>query len=454
MDLFKRHLNLTVLVAVLFVQVIALAYQVKRSTEKGPVRLIRVWGVNLITPAENAVVRTQDWVVNTWNNYFYLRNVRRENERLREENLRLRLEQVRMSQDASQAQRLQALLRFKEQFISETVAAQVIGSSGSEQSRVIYIDKGAKDGIKPDMAVITPGGIVGKVMRVFPETSQVLEINDQSSGLGAILEKSRLQGILKGTASGETMVHYIMGDERVEPGENVLTSGGDRIFPKGLPIGTVVQVNPGPDAFLRIRVKPSARLDRIEEVLVITRVVEKERESVPEVPLRASDILAQRLPTVPPKPPAPPAGAAPATTPAVSPGAAGAAASGARPAKATPASAATVTSSGAKPADAKPKLPQAAASSAAAGANSAAGGHGTATGNKPAAAAPPGAAAPAAGKPVNAAAKPLPQIKAGPANAGENAAKKPPATNSARVNAVPVDSPPQNQPASPKDHPE
>jgi rod shape-determining protein MreC len=318
MELISRHRNLTILVAVLFAQVVGLAVQVKRPTEHGPTSLIRLWGVSLITPAENAVVHVQSWVVRVWRNYFYLRDVRRENERLQQENLRLRLDQVRMAQDAGQAQRLQALFKFKEQFISQTLAAQVIGSSGTETSRLIYIDKGSRDGIKPDMAVIAPAGIVGKIIRVFPTTSQVLEINDQSSGFGAMLEKSRLQGILKGTPSGEMMVHYIMSDEKVEAGEMVLTSGGDRIFPKGLPIGRVVQVNPGPETFLNIRVKPTAQLNRLEEVLVIMQVDERQPEAVPTSPRRAADILAERLPSVPVK--APEATAAGQPTPAMKPG--------------------------------------------------------------------------------------------------------------------------------------
>src|SRR3984957_5007652 len=98
----------------------------------------------------------------------------------------MRLEQVRMSQDADQARRLQALLAFKEQFISQTMAAQVIGGTGSELSRSVYIDKGYKDGLKPDMAVITADGVVGKVLRVYRSTSLVLLIDDQTSGVGAI----------------------------------------------------------------------------------------------------------------------------------------------------------------------------------------------------------------------------------------------------------------------------
>ena len=171
---------------------------------------------------------------------------------------RLRIEQVRLNQDAEQARRLQALLGFKEQFISKTLAAQVIGSSGSEQSRSIYIDKGSRDGIKPDMAVITAEGVVGKVLRVFKTTSQVLLVNDQTSGVGAILEKTRLQGVLRGTPLGEVVLEKVMSDETVALGERVLTSGGDQIFPKGLPVGTVTKVSPGSELFLNIRVKPSA----------------------------------------------------------------------------------------------------------------------------------------------------------------------------------------------------
>ena len=324
-NVLTRYRNTTILVAVLFAQIIGLAVQIKKPTEAGPMRLIRYWVVSAITPLERGVVNTSHGIRNIWSDYLYLRGVRAENRSLKEQIDQMRIDEVRLKQDADQARRLQALLAFKEQFISETVAAQVIGSSGSEQSRILYIDKGASDGILPDMAVISPGGIVGKVLLVFRSSSQVLEISDQSSGVGAILEKSRLQGILKGSASGEVSVQYVMSDEKVEPGERVLTSGGDRIFPKGLPIGNVTAANPGRDLFLNIRVKPSADLSRLEEVLVITKSVEKEAEA-PETsgPVRAADILAQRLPTVEKKAPA--ESAKPGGTPAASGGAAASAA--------------------------------------------------------------------------------------------------------------------------------
>ncbi|MBZ5614091.1 MAG: rod shape-determining protein MreC [Acidobacteriia bacterium] len=306
MDVLGRYRNLIVLVGVLFAQVLGLAVQVKRTTDSEPTRLIRIWAVGAVTPLERVLVWVQTSTGNVWHNYFYLRGVRAENRSLKAQIERMSLEQVRMSQDADQARRLQALLAFKEQFISQTMAAQIIGSSGSEQSRALFIDKGYSDGIKPDMAVITADGIVGKVLRADPanpHVSQVLLINDQSSGVGAILEKSRLQGILKGTSAGEVTLEKVMSDETVPVGELVLTSGGDGIFPKGLTAGRVTKVGKGSDLFWNIRVRPAADLGRLEEVLVVTKI--DERQAVPDKTgtARAVDILAERLPSVPPKPP-------------------------------------------------------------------------------------------------------------------------------------------------------
>jgi rod shape-determining protein MreC len=297
-----RYRNLTILVGVLFLQVLGLAVQVKRGADAENTRLIRIWAVRAITPFERALVWAQNGTSGLWHNYFFLRGVRAENRQLKEQIAQMRLEQVRLNEDATQAHRLQSLLAFKEQFIAKTVPAQVIGSSGSDLSQSIYIDKGSNAGIAQDMAVITAGGIVGKVLRVYPSTSLVLMINDQSSGVGAMLEKSRLQGVVRGTPNGELIMERVMSDEQVAAGETVLSSGGDQIFPKGLPLGTVSKVSPGREMFLNIHVKPAADLSRVEEVLVVTE--KQERAPVAETggSMRAADVLAQRLPSVPEKP--------------------------------------------------------------------------------------------------------------------------------------------------------
>src|SRR5450631_2830978 len=299
-----RYRNLVILVGVLFLQVLGLAMQVKRSggNDVEDTRLIRIWGVGAITPFERVLVWAQNSSGNLWHNYFYLRGVRAENRQLKDQIEHLRLDQVRLSEDAAQARRLQTLLAFKEQFISRTVAAQVIGSSGSDLSRIVYIDKGENAGIRKDMAVITSDGVVGKVLLVYPSVAQVLVINDQSSGVGALLEKTRLQGVLRGTANGEVVLERVMSDEQVPLGEIVLTSGGDQIFPKGLPVGTVINVGSGKDLFLNIKIKPAANLSKLEEVLVLTEKRERESSAEETGHIRAADILSQRLPSVPDKP--------------------------------------------------------------------------------------------------------------------------------------------------------
>ena len=413
MDVLGRYRNLIVLVGVLFAQVLGLAVQVKRTTDSEPTRLIRVWAVGAVTPLEKALVWTQASSRNIWHNYFYLRGVRAENRSLKAQIERMSLEQVRMSQDADQARRLQALLAFKEQFISQTMAAQVIGSSGSELSRSVYIDKGERDGIKADMAVITADGVVGKVLRVYGSTSLVLLIDDQTSGVGAILDKARLQGILRGTPSGEVMLEKVMSDETVPAGELVLTSGGDGIFPKGLLVGRVTKVSPGSELFLNIRVRPAADLSRLEEVLVVTKIDERQAEPGQTGATRAVDILAERLPTVPAKPENAEKGVVPGTASpgTVAPGAV------APPTGAPPTVAPTTTGSPAKP---KAAPPEASASSGAPAARKTASpasssgtGSGTSSGTPANATATP--AVKASPKPVKATVEPQPQPKPQPA---------------------------------------
>jgi rod shape-determining protein MreC len=359
-NLLSRHRNVSILVAVLFAQILGLAVQVKRAGASGntqDTRLIRVWAIRAVTPFEKSLVWMQASTGGLWHNYMYLRGVRAENRDLKQQIEHLRLEQVRLSEDAEQARRLQLLLNFKEKFISKTLAAQVIGTSGSEKSRSIYIDKGSSDGVQPDQAVITATGIVGKVLHVYGDhTSNVLLVNDQTSGVGVILEKSRLQGILRGTANGELAVEKIMSEEAVQPGERVLTSGGDQIFPKGLDVGTVSKVNPGADSFLNIRLQPAAHLSKLEEVLIVTKVEDRAPSPAETAgPVRAVDILTRRLPSVPDKPPvtlAPATGAAGAITPKPSAPSQSAAGAAVAPGLAATAGQVVRAQSGAKPSSA------------------------------------------------------------------------------------------------------
>lgn len=321
---FVRYRNLLVLLALLAAQIVGLAVQVHRADsgrmsldphDSGGVRLIRLWADALVSPPERILHGTGSGLASLWQNYIDLRLVREQNEQLQQTVDRLRFEQAALLEDARQGQRLQALLHFQEQYLYKTLAAQVIGSSGSTQSQVFYIDKGSDDGLQHDMAVISPDGIVGKIRDVFPHSSQVLVINDQSSGAGVILETTRIRGILRGNAAGQPQIVGIIADNRIKPGERVLTAGGDQIFPRGLPVGVVEKVvsDPERDGFINVIVKPYAALSRLDEVLVITSMEPRfppnqqqdmaESEAIKgaevqqeEAQKKASAIMAERLP--------------------------------------------------------------------------------------------------------------------------------------------------------------
>jgi len=311
---FSRYRNALVLIVVLVAQLLALAVQVRRPAGDGndqhSVSLMRYVVVLVITPPERLVHATGQWLSSLWFGYIDLIHVRRENAGLQQEVERLRLEQASLAQDAAQAQRLQHMLGFSEHYIYKTLPAQVIGTSGTDQSQVLYIDKGSEDGLEQDMPVITADGIVGKLKDVFPHTSQVLLITDPTSGVGVILETTRIRGILKGRAYGQLQVVDVSPDSRIKAGEPIITSGGDQIFPRGLPVGMVDRVIPDPehDPLVDVLVHPAAKLSQLEEVLVVTNLsdtispqtakdlAESEAEGEAEQK-RASDVLAERLPS-------------------------------------------------------------------------------------------------------------------------------------------------------------
>jgi rod shape-determining protein MreC len=264
----SRHKSLTLLAGVIVAQVLLLAVQIKRQ---GDVRLIRVWAVELISPIQRSVSWTIYGVEHGWGSYIGLRRARQDNEALQAEVDRLKVRNAELEGRAREADRLAVLLHFREAH-SETpmLAGRVIGASPDSGSLVVNIDRGSRDGIRRDMGVITPDGVVGKILAVYPDISQVLLIGDKDSGVGALLADTRTQGVVKGSDKPQLFMDYVSNDDKVSVGEAVLTSGEDRIFPKDLPVGTVVAAKPDRKApFMQIILKPAAHLDRLEEVLVL-----------------------------------------------------------------------------------------------------------------------------------------------------------------------------------------
>ena len=262
----SRHRSLALLAGVLLAQILMLAVQIKRDSRG---RLIRVWVVSLVTPFERAGAWGVGEVRGVWHHYFALRSTSRENDTLRAQNDTLRLTITQLQSKAAEADRLAALLSFKASNEKvPMVGARVIGASAGAASRTIEIDRGERDGVHRNQAVITPDGAVGKVIEAYRDSAQVLLLTDKDSGVGAMLLSSRIQSPVGGTGEPTLTMKYVPADETVNVGDRIVTSGMDKIFPRDVPVGTVTEVKTG-NPFKQIRVAPAAKIDRLEEVFVL-----------------------------------------------------------------------------------------------------------------------------------------------------------------------------------------
>ena len=262
----SRHKSLVLLAGVVLLQVLLLAVQIKRDSQG---RLIRVWTVGAISPFERAGAHGVGSIRGAWNHYIALQNTSRENEQLKRENDALKLQITQLQSKASEADRLAQILNFRKLHMDvPMVGARVIGASAGTASETIDIDRGERDGIRRNMGVITPDGVVGKIIESYANTAQVLLLTDKDSGVGALLADSRIQSPVGGTGEPLLTMKYVPNDDTVNDSERVVTSGMDRIFPRDLPVGTIVDIKPG-NPFKQIRVRPAANLERLEEVIVL-----------------------------------------------------------------------------------------------------------------------------------------------------------------------------------------
>lgn len=262
-----RHTPFLVLTVLLAAQLLLLSFQITRNHN---VRLVKVWTVDAFGPFERSLRGFSDGATHAWRTYHGLWGAQQENQQLEGQLVQAQFRIQQLSAEAAETERLRALLDFKSHAGFQTVAAEVIASSPGEGASAVYIDKGADANLANDLPVITPLGVVGKVIAVYPHTAQVLLLSDLSSGVGAMLGSDHVQGVLKGSGDGFCRLDYIMNEDSAAVGEQVLTSGLDQIYPKGLRLGTVVKVGDG-NIYKSIAVRPAAELDRLENVLVVTR---------------------------------------------------------------------------------------------------------------------------------------------------------------------------------------
>ena len=287
----SRHRPLALLAAVILAQVLLLAYQIRRDHD---VRLIRRWSAEASMPAARGGTWFFSRLGGLWSGYVSLHNAHNENAQLRAEVGQLQLRNSELETEASEAHRLETLLNFRDAHPeAQMLAAQVIGASADLASDTLFINRGEQDRVKRNMGVITPDGVVGKIVEVFPNMSQVMLMTDKDMGVGAMFATSRTHGVVKGTGEPLPWMDYIVNDEKVAIGDTIVTSGEDRIFPKGLLVGVVASAKAA-NPFQKIQVRPAARLDRLEDVIVLVT----QQELTPAKPGQPF--------TVSPAPPPPP----------------------------------------------------------------------------------------------------------------------------------------------------
>ncbi|HZI17040.1 MAG TPA: rod shape-determining protein MreC [Pyrinomonadaceae bacterium] len=237
-------------------------------------RVIRVWAQAAAAPVQRAVSGAGGAGVDLFEHLGNLRGAEEENTRLRERLAAADNELSQMRQAAEENERLKGLLQFAEDVRYETVPARVIARDPSVWFNSLILNRGTTSGVDLDMAVATPEGIVGRVVAVGPLTSQVMLITDERAAAGAVvgqLGASEAVGSVRGYGrNGLLEMRYVSGLAQVEVGDQVATTGQDRIYPPGLPVGQVVELTPGSATTPHtIRVKPGARLDSLQEVLVL-----------------------------------------------------------------------------------------------------------------------------------------------------------------------------------------
>lgn len=265
----NRYRNITVLLLVIFGQLVLLAWQVRNDQD---VRMIRVWTVTAVTP----VARVMEWMrggsIGFLRDYVLLHDTHEQNQRLQAEVDRLKLENNFLKNEVNLAERAKALAVFQEHTPSKTVAANVIGSGAGTNSKVLFTDRGSTAGVQRGMAVVSPDGIVGTVIESYPTASEILLITDPDFAAGVITQKTGIRGTLKGQGTPLCKVDYIPFEEKVNVGDWFYTSGDDRVFPRGFPVGIVKAVHPG-QPFQEVLVEPSGMHRGLEDVLILLEAV-------------------------------------------------------------------------------------------------------------------------------------------------------------------------------------
>jgi rod shape-determining protein MreC len=273
----NRYRNITVLLLVIFAQLLLLAVQVKNGQD---VPMIRVWTVTAVTPVARVVEGLRGGSLGFFRNYITLHNASVENGRLREENGRLKLENIFLKNELNRADRAKALEMFQAKTPSKMVAATVIAAGAGSRAKVVFVDRGTVSGIMRGMPVVTPDGIVGIVRAAYPTASEILLVTDPDFAAGAIDQKTMVRGTVKGQGTPMCRLDYVPSEAPIQPGDWLYTSGEDHVFPRGFAIGVVKSVKPG-QPFKDVTLEPTGTQQGLGDVLIL---VEGTHHEIPDTP--------------------------------------------------------------------------------------------------------------------------------------------------------------------------
>lgn len=238
----------------------------------------------VMAPLTGALTWTVGKVQGSLEALLSLGRVQAENEQLKRQVVELQAKIIQMEEYRQENLRLKQLLAYKEATASnwQLKVAPVVARSPSNWFSTLTIGLGSNDGIRKDQVVLTPAGVVGRIIRVFPRTSEVLLLLDREGAVGAMVQSSRLLGVVEASPDyrGYLQMIHLAHDAPIQENDIVLTSGLGGIFPKGLPIGRVVKILPEPDGLMkRAIIEPSVDFNRLEEVLVITQVLKGKEDA-------------------------------------------------------------------------------------------------------------------------------------------------------------------------------
>lgn len=233
---------------------------------------IQIAVISALAPVQDFAAKSINLMSRGVNFYFDLVGVKKENETLKKELNSLKADAARLAELNLENQRLRQMLAFKENSPLKLVAARVIGVDATNWSRTIIIDRGSGDGLRDDMSVATPNGLVGKLIEVSPAYSKAMLLTDGRSAVDGIVQRSRASGVVFGTSEGTSIMRYLPLDADVRPGDLIISSGMGGVFPKGLVVGKVKKLdNSGQSLFKEAEIDLGATLANLEEVFVIVK---------------------------------------------------------------------------------------------------------------------------------------------------------------------------------------